>query len=590
MECRSFPDRSLCELDMVVTPRRHGRRTGEIALRATAFLVAISLLVGLFAREASAQQTELTTADRLAILYTPQLDFTRRGDPMIRVGLLEGRDTVHFTPSEPIRVMPRGEEGPEIVLPGGHRYSVEISDSNPGSYEHYVVVQELTMNQRDRVDAIKKEWTQRGYLPRTFQVGGLFGIRGKVFDSRVILVGVGGMSDHGKAKSLRRELEGKYGINARIHSELTKHPGGLLELTGEGVEVTVRQRDVLWVAPKQGRAEEIRYTIPKVPKARGKGTETRTYSGRLIFSPDRKGQLAAINKLGAERLLKGTVPSETYASAPKGALRAQAVAARNTIFAAIGVRNLADPYMLRSDVYDQVYKGLGAKTESTSRAVEATRGEVMFHGNQIIEAVYSSNAGGFTENNENVWNTEPRPYLRGQPDAPAREVPEKFRDGLSEDEIGAFLESDFPAHSSEAPIGSSRLYRWEEGVDAAEAVEWLKSHGHEIDRIESAEVTQRGVSGRAMRVKVVGAGGGEAYVERELNIRRLFDNLKSGLFEMSVERREDGTIRRFEFEGAGYGHGVGMCQTGAIGMAADGDSYRDILTHYYRGIEIRELY
>ena len=550
----------------------------------------VTLFLLLVPVHGQSQQTELTTADRLAILYAPQLDFTERGDPMIRVGLLEGRDRVFFTPSEDIRVMPRGDQGAEVVLPGERRYTVSISDSRAGSYKHWVVVEELTMSQRDRADAIKKEWAERGYLPRAFQVGGLFGIRGKVFDSRVILIGVGGMSDHAKARKLRSKLEGKHGINARIHSELTDHPQGLLELTGKGVDVTIRHRDVMWIAGAEGDADDVVYEIEDVPKSYGKGTETRRYGGRLIFTTGRKGHVAAINKLSAERLLKGTVPSETYASAPKGALRAQAIAARNTIFAAIGVRNLADPYMLRSDVYDQVYKGLDAETKSTSKAVEATRGEVMFHGNRIIEATYSANAGGFTESNENVWNAEPRPYLRGHPDAPEGEVPKRFRDGISESEVADFLESDFPAYSKSAPMGSSDLYRWEKTVDASEAIDWLDEHGREIDRIESAEVTSRGVSGRAIRLKVRGANGNSTYVERELNIRRLFGSLKSGLFTMSVDRRKDGTVSRFHFKGAGYGHGVGMCQTGAIGMAAKGISYKRILTHYYRGIELRKLY
>ncbi|MFB6352017.1 MAG: SpoIID/LytB domain-containing protein, partial [Bradymonadaceae bacterium] len=539
---------------------------------------------------AAAQQTELTTADRLAILYAPQLDFTEAGDPMIRVGLVEGRETIHFTPSKPIRVMPRGSEGAEVVLPADHRYTVRVSDSEPGGYEHWVVVDGLTMSQRERVDAVKKEWVKRNYQPRTFQVGGLFGIRGEVFDSRKIAVAVGGVEDHGEARKLRQKLEARHGINARIHSELTEHPSAQFELTGAGIDITVRHRDVMWIAARDGEAGEIRYEVPRVPKPRGEGTETLTFGGRLIVAPDRDGKIALINKIGAERLVKGVVPAETYASAPLGALRAQAVAARNNVFAAIGVRNLADPYMLRSDVYDQVYRGLEAETDRTSKAVESTRGQVMFHGGQIIDAKYSSNAGGFTESNENVWNAEPRPYLRGRPDAPMESVPEKFRDGIDEDELGAFLDEGFDAYSKDAPIGSTRLYRWEKTVEAAEALEWLDEHGREIERIQTADVTSRGKSGRAIRMKLVGADDQTTYVERELNIRRLFDNLRSGLFTMRVDRREDGTISTFHFKGAGFGHGVGMCQTGATGMAQAGKSYKDILTHYYKGIEIKSLY
>src|SRR5690606_26498633 len=128
------------------------------------------------------------------------------------------------------------------------------------------------------------------------------------------------------------------------------------------------------ISPVSGQEEQVRYKIPDIPKTYGGGTETRTYTGSLIFAPDRQGKIVIINSLGAERVLKGVVPSEIFASSPPAALQAQAIAARNEIFAAVGVRNLADPYMLRTDVYDQVYKGVGAEDARTSKAVEATRG------------------------------------------------------------------------------------------------------------------------------------------------------------------------------------------------------------------------
>ena len=83
---------------------------------------------------------------------------------------------------------------------------------------------------------------------------------------------------------------------------------------------------------------------------------------------------------------------------------------------------------------------------------------------------------------------------------------------------------------------------------------------------------------------------GSTVIERELNVRRLFGGLKSGLFVMEIRRDSKERITGFSFQGAGFGHGVGMCQTGAIGMAAGGRKYKEILTHYYRDIDIRKLY
>jgi stage II sporulation protein D len=245
--------------------------------------------------------------------------------------------------------------------------------------------------------------------------------------------------------------------------------------------------------------------------------------------------------------------------------------------------------MLRTDVYDQVYKGVGAEDARTSKAVEATRGQVMFYGDQIVEAFYSANAGGFTENNENVWDMAPRPYLRGRADAPADKVPEQWRDGISEAELDDFLTRGLPAYSRDAPVSSTKLFRWTATVEASTAERWLKERGQVIGELRAIEILERGKSGRIVRMKLTGSKG-EAVVERELNVRKMFGGLRSGLFLFEAERDAKGNITRLNIRGAGFGHGVGMCQTGATGMAAQGKKAADILKHYYQGIELRQLY
>ncbi len=523
------------------------------------------------------------------MLYAPQLNFTRDGDPLIRVGILEGRDRVRFTPSETIRVLPQGAGGPEIELPGDVTYTVEVADGKAGEYRHWVAVDKLGVDQRGRVSEVREQWEGRGFSPQTFEVGGLFAVRGQVFDSRTTIVAVGGTDTVGQAHGIRRNLEAQYGIAGSIHSERLSYPSGTLTLRGDGMEMVITHQDVLWVSTRSGREESISYTIPGIPKSYGGGEETRRYTGELIFAPDRNGRIAVINNLGAERVLKGTVPSETYTSAPQGALRAQTIAARNYIFAAIGVRNLADPFMLRADVYDQVYGGIDREDPRTNEAVDATRGEVMLLGNRIVNASYSSNAGGFTENNENVWDAEPQEHLRGRVDAPESEIPAQFRNGITEANLEAFLDHDFPSPSKTASVSSSNFYRWNATVEPQTPREWLKERGEDVGAIRDIQILSRGVSGRIIRLRVIGEKA-NAEVERELNVRRLFGGLRSGLFKLELSKNRNGTVREFRFRGAGFGHGVGMCQTGAIGMADQGHDHREILTHYYRGVDIRKLY
>lgn len=466
--------------------------------------------------------------------------------------------------------------------------TISRSSAREGKYKHWVVVDRLPVAQRQRMETIKQAWLERGYPTESFEVGGLFAIKGKVFDSRTILFGVGGTSDLQNAQRIKEKLQARFGIVGGVHSQLVEHPSALLTLEVEGLPITIQHRDILQLAPKAGREDKIRYKVPGIKKNYVQGTETRTYTGTLIIAPDRKGKLALINSLGAEKVLKGVVPAEIFASAPPEALKAQAIAARNEIFSAIGVRNLADPYMLRADVYDQVYGGVAVEDARTSKAVEQTRGQVMFYGDEIIEAFYSSNSGGFTENNENVWPMEPRPYLRGKPDAPAAKVPAQFKGGITTDKLTAFLNQGYDAYSKTSPASSSKLFRWKTNVSVDKPEAWLKDAGHNIGKIKDVKVLSRGVSGRVILLKVVGTRG-EATIERELNVRRLFGGLKSGLFTMKLNRSGE-LVSSIDFHGAGFGHGVGMCQTGAMGMAAQGFSHDQILTHYYSGVNVKALY
>lgn len=554
-------------------------------MRAAVLLTALALMAP---APAAAQQRELTSEDRLALLYAPQLNFTRDGDPIIRVSIFDERDAFEFTPDRAIRVLPIGEGGPEIELPGKVTYRVSISQSKQGTYKHLVIVDNVPVAERARVEAAKKVWLQRGYVPETVEVGGLFAVAGNVFDSRTILLGVASTPKLREAEKIKQQLEAKYGVRGSVHSEATTYPSGLITLEGGGQKAVIRAQNVLWVAPPRGEEQAIVYTVPNVPRSYGKGTETRKYTGMLVFAPDKNGKLSAMVSLGAERLLQGVVPAEIFASAPPEALRAQAIAARNEIFSALGVRNLADPYMLRGDVMDQVYGGVGIEDSRTSAAVAATRGKVMFYGKEIVEANYSSNSGGHTESNENVWDSQPRPYLRGKADAPAGKVPKPFTDGVAEAELEQFLASDFPSYGKTASVGSNKHYRWTRTVDADTAVAWLRDKGEDIGQLRDVRVLQRGVSGRVVRLEMVGTKK-TVSVERELNVRRMFGGLKSGLFVMKLQRRGD-LVTQIEFRGAGFGHGVGMCQTGAAGMAETGKTHEEILKHYYTGIDVRKLY
>jgi stage II sporulation protein D len=267
------------------------------------------------------------------------------------------------------------------------------------------------------------------------------------------------------------------------------------------------------------------------------------------------------------------------------ALKAQAVVARGEVLAKIGARHFLEPYRLCSSTHCQVYAGVKNENARTSRAVRATQGEFLFLGSELVDSVYSASCGGHTENNDTVWAQPPSLALRGKPDMESQQAAH-WQD-LNQHRL-EFLQTTPPAFCNISSFNRPGLFRWTKVVSAKE-MDALINKQKSIGRVMSLQVLDRGVSGRVKVVRVVGSNG-DLVVQREWPIRQLLGNLKSGLFEVTVETDDEQMPKTFRFLGGGWGHGSGMCQIGAIGMAEHGYDYRQILGHYYNQAQVVKLY
>jgi SpoIID/LytB domain protein len=206
---------------------------------------------------------------------------------------------------------------------------------------------------------------------------------------------------------------------------------------------------------------------------------------------------------------------------------------------------------------------------------------VLFEGDDLADPVYSANCGGHTENNENVWpEMSALPSLRGHRDTGQR-ANDPYARGITAENVAAFIDKPPSAFCGQARLGAGDRFRWTVTRSAADLDKLLAKY--RLGPIKSIEVLDRGVSGRARSVRVSGAARAEV-IRGELRIRQAFGNLRSSLF--VVDMQGGSAV----FRGAGFGHGVGMCQTGAVGMAETGKNYREILRHYYPGTTLRKLW
>jgi stage II sporulation protein D len=297
----------------------------------------------------------------------------------------------------------------------------------------------------------------------------------------------------------------------------------------------------------------------------------KAYRGAVEVVADPSRGLIVINRLGLEDYLLGVVPAEIGRRAPEelAAVRAQAVAARTYTLSHLGRRDSLG-FDLFATVEDQVYGGLEAERTEVGRAIEETRGEILVFDGRPVSAFYHSTCGGRTASREEVWSEPNLPYLRSVRDADGGDdfcsiSPRyRWRESWSADEMNGFVRAELAARLGVSPSSVGRIL----GLRVLSRTE-----GDRVDQLE------------------VEAEGGR-YVLRKNEIRWVLQPAEGRIlgstdFVVRQGRLEEGEI---VVEGRGFGHGIGMCQWGAIGRARAGQSYRDILAAYYQDAVVQRLY
>ncbi len=528
---------------------------------------------------------ETSTGDKLRILYSNRFTFTNEGYPLVTVEVVSGQSQIAISANAGMIVQPDGEGGAEIA--GGDRWTITVEKARPAKIRQWTVVDRLGPDDERGVEKSIEHWTGKGYSPRRFEVGTIFGVEGEVIDSREVLVAVAPVAAPGGGKRAA-QIARDHKIQTSVHPEMVRRPRGTL--VARSGSTVVRNPAVIWFRPRNNDG-----TIAVKDVITGHGgsqgnikRETRRYFGSLYVTLGSDGKLVAVNAVSADRLLAGLVPAEIFAESPRQALAAQAIAARTELLQKIGTRHLTDPYLLCSNQHCQVYSGAGREHPRTNRAVAQTRGKVLFRdGGGIVDARYSAACGGHSEHNDNIWGGNPDPSLRGHLDGTDRST-RPFARGVNDGNIGDFLALPGKAAYCGATRYSKNRYRWSKRVPATELAKKIAAHYPGVGAIRKLEPIRRGVSGRINRLRIRGSKK-SIVVDGDLHIRRLLGGLRSTLFTVKAEGRTSAPTA-FTFTGAGFGHGVGMCQLGAIGMADQGHDHSAILHHYYPGSHLQRLY
>lgn len=528
---------------------------------------------------ASPAADETSSGDKLRILNSNRFTFTDAGLPLVTIEIMGGQSEIRLSASGGVKALPDGEGGSEVSA--GSSWTIKLRGASPARAKEWTVVERLRPDDERAAEAAVAKWKKRGYKPKSFEIGTVFGVEGEVIDSRRVLIGVAPRGA-GKGRAKARAIAKKHGVKTTVHRELVRRPRGTI--VAKSGSTVIRNPSVIWfsAAKRTGTIRVDNVVVGGGGSQLKTSRENRRFFGLVYVTVGRDGKLVVANAVSMKDLLAGLVPSEMFATAPLDALKAQAIAARTELLEKLGTRHFGDPFLVCSSQHCQVYSGAGNEHPRTTKAVEQTRGHVLLRDSGgLADARYSAACGGHSEHKEVIWGGERDSSLRGHVDASSKSSMTKKYGKVTSKNIGAFLAEKSGAYCS-ATRWSKNRYRWEKRFSRADLSRRVAKRYPKVGSIQKLSALARGVSGRVTRLRI--EGDTTVTVTGDLYIRRLLGGLRSTLFQVSLDGDE------FVFKGAGFGHGVGMCQLGAVGMAEKRNSFREILHHYYPKTHLHRLY
>jgi stage II sporulation protein D len=393
---------------------------------------------------------------------------------------------------------------------------------------------------------------------------------------------------------------------------------GMIVLTDETDREICRSQSIR-LAAREGSIFSL-FNVTVGNRFHWQRTEDQTFEGDLILLLRKDGTITAINEIPLEDYLKSVISSEMNSASPIEFLKAHAIIARSWLLSTLSRKEKPeiistptgkitekegevirwydredhDLFDVCADDHCQRYQGITKiVSKQAEEAVEDTLGMVITYQDEICDARYSKACGGLTEEFATAWDDKRVPYMTSISDGRVSHHPIE-----TEEEASHWILSEHEAYCNVKDQGllekilpdsdreTNTFFRWKVEYPRGELEEILREKSSfDFGTLKQIVPLRRGSSARISRLKIIGSKR-SMVVGKELEIRRWLSrsHLYSSAFVVTVE------AERFTFYGAGWGHGVGLCQIGAAVMAAQGFSAEQILKHYFQGIEIKKIY
>ena len=518
-------------------------------------------------------------------------------DPIVRIGLMEEYDRIDFSVRNKYDIVSLSGEMIEAGIVSDQQWHVVPDHTNEARAIYSVLT--TAFARRDSADKLRRTFSQQNHSARVIEVGEEILIDGRLITNNIkYRVLIGRWATEREANQHIDEFRDDF--VPRVVRQIVRPASGVIELHNHDYTKSRMIEDGFRIIPRTDESEVTLYSVREGTGFHWEREVDRTYPGIIEIRVDHSGLLMSLTELPLELYLEGVVPAEMPSTFPIEALKAQAVAARSELLSKIGLKHPNDPFDLCAHVHCQSYSGCSHYDELASKAVKQTHGLVLMLDGKVAEAVYSACCGGHTEDKVNVWQPPDSPHLKGKWDiASDKDIPNKL-DLSREIDIEKWISMRpaawcNPATHEDLPgilLNAEKYFRWEVTYSCRELEDIIRrKSGEDIGNLIDIVPLKRGNSGRLMEIEILGTMR-NLRIQRELNIRNVLSPkyLYSACFTITVEEGADGRPINFILQGAGWGHGVGMCQVGAGVMAAKDHDFKAILNHYYPGTTVEKIY
>lgn len=434
------------------------------------------------------------------------------------------------------------------------------------------------------------------------------------------------------AEEIKFVLYGDFTLNkmGKIYSGKFKavRKGDKILLSGMGEEFLINETDGFYPTMPEDDAFVVKDVIIGID-FHWEQKKSQRYKGAIKFVLE-EGKITAVNELSIEDYLISVISSEMSATSDIELLKAHAIISRSWLLTQIQRRKIKektepksklfteneeelvkwydredhDKYDVCADDHCQRYQGITKLfAHNAQQAVEYTRGMALIHNNEICDARFSKACGGISEAFENVWEPVAHPYLKSVVDY--KYPPDDFDLPLTVEENAvkwikgnppSFCNSEGSAVLSNFLVEYDRktqdFFRWKVEYSQEELSDLIKEKsGIDFGTIKAFEPIERGFSARLIKLKIIGSKR-TLVLGKELEIRKVLSetHLYSSAIVIEPEEIVDNIPGKFVIYGAGWGHGVGLCQIGAAVMSEMGYMFDEILAHYFKNTNIKKLY